>query len=250
MSETTHFIDAAMALAPQIRALAGEIDRCRRLPSSLVDAITGAGLFRLWLPRSLGGHETDPMTFVRVVEEVSRADGATGWCLALIGEYGVFSGYLPPETAHEIYGSDQNVRTAGQLRAAGEARVVDGGYRVTGRWQLGSGCQHANWIVGGCRIMDGAEPRLRADGTPFSRILFFLLKPAKSSTLGTASAYAAPAATTIPLPMFLSRLLAHCPFGNRLWNRGLSMRCRRPGCSAVRWLLSRSASRVMPQTFC
>ena len=113
------------------------------------------------------------MTFVRVVEEVSRADGATGWCLALIGEYGVFSGYLPPETAHEIDGSDQNVRTAGQLRAAGEARVVDGGYRVTGRWQLGSGCQHANWIVGGCRIMDGAEPRLRADGTPFSRILFF-----------------------------------------------------------------------------
>ncbi len=55
----------------------------------------------------------------------------------------------------------------------GEARVVDGGYRVTGRWQLGSGCQHANWIVGGCRVLDGAEPRLRADGTPVSRILFF-----------------------------------------------------------------------------
>ena len=173
MSETAQFVDAATALVPQIRAVAGEIDQTRRLPQSLVNAIARAGLFRLWLPRSLGGHETDPMTFVRVVEEVSRADGATGWCVALIGEYGVFSGYLSPETAHEIYGSDPYVRTAGQLRPAGEARIVDGGYRVTGRWQLGSGCQHANWIVGGCRIMDGAEPRLRADGTPVSRLLFF-----------------------------------------------------------------------------
>jgi indole-3-acetate monooxygenase len=173
MSETAQFVDSAISLTPQIRALAGEIDQSRRLPSSLVDAITRAGLFRLLLPRSLGGHETDPMTFVRVVEEVSRADGATGWCVALIGEYGVFSGYLPPETAYEIYGRDPNVRTAGQLRAAGEARVVDGGYRVTGRWPLGSGCQHANWIVGGCRILDGDEPRVRENGTPISRLLFF-----------------------------------------------------------------------------
>ena len=70
MSETAQFVDAAVSLAPQIRALAGEIDQFRRLPPSLVDAITRAGLFRLLLPRSLGGHETDPMTFVRVVEEV------------------------------------------------------------------------------------------------------------------------------------------------------------------------------------
>jgi len=50
---------------------------------------------------------------------------------------------------------------------------VDGGYRVTGRWPLGSGCQHCAWIVGGCRILDGDQPRLRADGTPVTRILFF-----------------------------------------------------------------------------
>ena len=113
------------------------------------------------------------MTLVRVVEEVSRADGATGWCVALIGEYGVFGGYLSSETAHEIYGNDPNVRTAGQLRAAGEARVVDGGYRVTGRWPLGSGCQHANWIVGGCQIFRDGKPCLKADGTPISLVMFF-----------------------------------------------------------------------------
>src|SRR5271170_1699203 len=169
---STHFVDVARALAPQIRAAADEIERMRRLPLPLVEAMAEAGLFRLWIPRSLGGEEADPMTLVRAVEEVSRADGAAGWCLAIGGEYGIFGGYLPAEAAREIYGSDPHVRTAGAFRPFGNAVVVDDGYRVTGRWPLGSGCQHSSWIVGGCRILDGDQPRLRSDGTPITRILF------------------------------------------------------------------------------
>jgi alkylation response protein AidB-like acyl-CoA dehydrogenase len=113
------------------------------------------------------------MTLVRVVEEVARADGAAGWCMAIGGEYGVFGGYLPAHAAREIYGGDPHVRTAGAFRPFGNAVVVDGGYRVTGRWPLGSGCQHSAWIVGGCRIFDGDRPRAMPDGTPITRILFF-----------------------------------------------------------------------------
>ena len=166
-------IDAARALAPQIQGFAEEIERSRRLPLPLVEAVAQAGLFRLWVPRALGGEEADPMTLVRVVEEVSRADGSVGWCVAIGGGSGVFGGYLPSDSAREIYGSDPNVRMAGAFRPFGEAVVVDGGYRVTGRWPLGSGCQHSPWIVGSCRILDGAEPRLSADGTPVTRILLF-----------------------------------------------------------------------------
>jgi indole-3-acetate monooxygenase len=170
---SSHFIEAAAGLVPQIRSCAEEIEQSRRLPLPLVEAIARAGLFRLWIPRSLGGEETDPMTLVHVVEEVSRADGAAGWCLAIGGTSGAFAGYLPPEAAREIYGSDSLIRTAGAFRPFGNAVVVDGGYRVTGRWPLGSGCQHSAWIVGGCRILDGDKPRLRPDGTPITRILFF-----------------------------------------------------------------------------
>src|SRR6516162_7686922 len=167
------FVEAAKGLAPQIQTSADEIERSRRIPLPLVHAMAQAGLFRLWIPRSLGGEETDPMTLVRVVEEVSRADGAAGWCLAIGGEYGAFGGYLSADAAREIYGSDPLVRTAGALRRFGNAVVVEGGYRVTGRWPLGSGCQHSGWIVGGCRILDGDQPRLMPDGTPLVRILFF-----------------------------------------------------------------------------
>lgn len=170
---SSSFVAAARALAPQIQACADESERTRRLPEQLVAAMTAAGLFRLWIPHALGGEETDPMTLVQVVEEISRSDGATGWCLAIGGEYGVFGGYLPGDAAQEIYGSDPDVITGGQLRPAGQAVAVEGGYRVSGRWPLGSGCQHAHWIASGCQIFDGDQPRLRGDGLPVTRIVFF-----------------------------------------------------------------------------
>jgi alkylation response protein AidB-like acyl-CoA dehydrogenase len=170
---SSSYIDAAKGLAPQIQASAEEIEQSRRLPPSLVEAMGQAGLFRLWIPRALGGEETDPLTFVRVIEEISKADGSAGWCVALCGGNNVFAGYLPAEAAREIYGNDPDVRTAGAFRPSGNARVVDGGYRVTGQWPLASGCQHSSWIVGGCRILDGDQPRLSPDGAPITRILFF-----------------------------------------------------------------------------
>ena len=113
------------------------------------------------------------MTLVRVAEEISRVDGSTGWCTAIASGYGLFGGYLEAKAALEIYGVDPYVRTAGAFRPSGEAVAVEGGFRVTGRWALGSGCQHSAWIVGGCQIMDSGLPRVGADGAPETRILFF-----------------------------------------------------------------------------
>jgi indole-3-acetate monooxygenase len=166
-------LDAVQELAPLIEASADEAERVRRLPLPVVHALAQAGLFRLWIPRTCGGAEVDPITFLQVIEAVSRLDGATGWCLMIGACYGVFGGYLPAMAAREIYGADPNVISGGAFSPTGEAVVVDGGYRVKGRWRLGSGCQHCTWMVGGCRILEGSQPRLRADGMPISRLMFF-----------------------------------------------------------------------------
>lgn len=166
-------VDTLGALKPLIEACADEAERERRLPGRLVTAMAEVGLFRLWIPRALGGGEADGITFLRVVEAISQVDGAAGWCMMIAGAYGALSGYLPTEAAREIYGADPRVITGGTLRPLGQATVVDGGYRVTGRWPLGSGCHHCTWLVGGCRIFDGDQPRLRQDGSPAWRLLFF-----------------------------------------------------------------------------
>jgi alkylation response protein AidB-like acyl-CoA dehydrogenase len=106
------FTDAAKSLEPQIRASAEESEQTRRLSLPLIKAIAQAGLFRLWRPRSLGGEEVDAATAVRVIEEVSRIDGTTGWCLAIGSNTSLPSGYLPAQAARDIYGSDPDLVTA------------------------------------------------------------------------------------------------------------------------------------------
>ena len=48
-----------------------------------MQALADAGLYRMFLPRSLGGGEVDPLTYFEVVEELTRADSAVGWSVLI-----------------------------------------------------------------------------------------------------------------------------------------------------------------------
>jgi alkylation response protein AidB-like acyl-CoA dehydrogenase len=61
----------------------------------------------------------------------------------------------------------------------GKAIVVDGGYRLTGRWPFCSGSQHASWLGCNSIVYDGSEPRRYPDGAPVQRMMVF---PASSAT--------------------------------------------------------------------
>ena len=77
-TETRSPLDAARKLVPLIRSCADEIEAERELPRPLFEALADAGLFRLVLPRALGGAELDLPTYVEVIEEIGKADASTG----------------------------------------------------------------------------------------------------------------------------------------------------------------------------
>lgn len=164
--------EAARALAPLIQERAEQIETGRRLPEPVVRALIEAGFFKLLVPRAFGGADADPLTFCRVVEELAHADGSAGWVTMLCGSYGMLGGLLPEEAGREIYSAPDAV-VAGALAPNGVARVVTGGYRVTGRWSYGSGIHHSTWILGGCQLFDGDTPRLLPSGKPDMQLLFF-----------------------------------------------------------------------------
>ena len=179
---TTPFPDpvgAAKSLRPQIVAAREEIDGSRRLPPALSDAMTKANLFQLYLPASMGGPETDPITAYHAVEQVSIADGSAGWCCFVSSGVSMYSGWVPPQLGRELFGNPPDLRIAGSFRPEDTARAVDGGYRVNGRWDFASGIHHSNWLFFNCIVLDENVPRRSGDGSHISRMMMLPVEQAE-----------------------------------------------------------------------
>jgi indole-3-acetate monooxygenase len=158
-------VQAAAALQPMIRTYQQEIEREQRLPKPLVEQFHAAGFYSLVIPRALGGLQADPLTYLRVVELLAEGAGSVGWNLAnnSIGQLVTLG--LPDDGVHEIYARGADTVIAGTaVQGGGQAVPVDGGYRVSGRWSFGSGCQESSWMLGSFQILDDGEPRRRPDG--------------------------------------------------------------------------------------
>jgi indole-3-acetate monooxygenase len=164
------------ALRPAIVAARDEIEQGRRLPQHLAEALRQAGVYRLAMPRAWGGAEADPLVQYRVLEELTLADASVGWCAAIgFAAGGYFSARLDQDAARALY-PDVDLITAGAARPQGRAVKTPGGYRISGRWTFGSGCQNADRMLGGCLIFDDDGPVNDAEGRPMLRICYLPLE--------------------------------------------------------------------------
>ena len=165
-------IARAEAVRPAVAAASNEIESKRRLPPALLDQLHEAGLFRLLLPRSSNGIETDPLTFFHVIETIARADASTGWCLSQAGGCAMSAAYLDLPVAHAIFGNDPRAVVAWGPGPKVRAIECDGGYRVTGVWSFTSGGRHATWLGAHCPIYQAdGSPRLDANGVQQERTM-------------------------------------------------------------------------------
>jgi alkylation response protein AidB-like acyl-CoA dehydrogenase len=163
--EAQPLVRAAAELMPVIRGYRDEIDRAQRLPKALVERCHAAGFYRLVRPRELGGLQADPLTYLRVVELLAEAAGSVGWNLCNNNIAQLVTLGLPDEGIQEIYAHGGDVAIAGTaVQGGGRAVPVEGGYRVTGRWPFGTGCQESAWMLGSFQILDGDQPRRSPDG--------------------------------------------------------------------------------------
>jgi len=165
-------IARAEAVRPAVGAASKEIERTRRLPPALLDKLHEAGLFRLLLPRSSQGIETDPMTFFHVIEAIARDDASTAWCLSQAGGCAMSAAYLDLPVAQEIFGNDPRAVLAWGPGPKVKAIECDGGYRISGVWSFTSGGRHASWLGAHCPIYQAdGSPRLDANGVQQERTM-------------------------------------------------------------------------------
>jgi len=169
----TDHIARARELAPLLTAAAPRIDAACELPPDVLDAMHAQGMFRLLVPRSLGGAELDPATYIQCVEAIAGGDASVAWCMNQGSGCSMSAGFLEPSVAREVFGGARDVLAWGMGPGAKAIRA-DGGWRITGNWAFASGSRHATWLGAHCPCFEAdGTPQRHPDGRPWERTMLF-----------------------------------------------------------------------------
>jgi alkylation response protein AidB-like acyl-CoA dehydrogenase len=165
----------AKDLARLLRTTARDAEQARQPLNIVMDALRETELLAMMAPKRYGGLEMDIDTFFEVVLELSQADAAMGWLIGFYIEHNYWYCHYPQHVQDMVYGEKNYALAPATLNiAGGKATKCDGGYRLTGRWQWGTGIVHASWVMVGAMVEE-AEGQLLP--------MFFLLPRAEVNTI-------------------------------------------------------------------
>ncbi|MBE25062.1 MAG: acyl-CoA dehydrogenase [Rhodospirillaceae bacterium] len=175
----TELLRSVSSLKSMICGFADQIEEDRQLPDELLAALHRTSLFRMLLPQPFGGLEVTPGTFFSVIENIAIFDASTAWCLCQANGCSMAAAFLPSSVATEIW-KDDNCAVLAWGPGKGQAKTVDGGFLLSGRWSFISGGRHAKWLGGFADIVDeSGQLRRDGDNNPLQRTFLF---PATKAT--------------------------------------------------------------------
>jgi 3-hydroxy-9,10-secoandrosta-1,3,5(10)-triene-9,17-dione monooxygenase len=162
ISQNAELVAAARDLVPRLIERADRGDRERCVPAETVAEMQAAGLFRALQPKRWGGLEATVGTFYDALMTLAEGDMSTAWIYGVLGVAPWVVALLDDRAAADVWAGDASTLVALSLAPGGEAKTVDGGVRISGRWRYASGCAHADWVLLGAIVnpaAGGAGPR-------------------------------------------------------------------------------------------
>ena len=165
-SVDTNLIETAQRIGPALRDHIDQGEREGRLPLPTLEILSDSGLLGMLTPRSLGGLEVDPITYARVIEEVTYHDASAGWTLTNPLLWAYLCSRLPDQGAQDVLGKDPRALLAATIGPPLKAVPINGCYRISGRSAFASNCHHAVWMGAACVVDDGRQRSNRVGGKP------------------------------------------------------------------------------------
>jgi len=155
-------ISRARALQPALRARAEETAALRRLPDETIADLQEAEFFKMLQPSSYGGLQVHPNTFFDVQIAIAEACPSTAWVLGVVAVHAWQLALFDPEAQAEVWGENPATRISSSYAPTGKVEIVEGGYKLSGRWSFSSGCDHCQWVfLGGFVPTESGPPDMR-----------------------------------------------------------------------------------------
>ena len=143
----TPVLEKILANADQLRVDAIEEERLCKLTAGTAATLRDAGMIKMLQPKQYGGQEASPREFAETIMGLAAVNPAAGWVSGVVGVHPWQLGFADPQVRQEIWGDDDNTWVASPYAPQGLAVPVDGGYRLTGRWQFSSGTDYCHWVI-------------------------------------------------------------------------------------------------------
>jgi len=142
-------IDALKSLAPMLSEHAAQAKRQRKPVDEVMQAIEDTGAYRWFVPKKYGGYEYSLSGFMEVGLALGEGCTSHAWVTTFCMEHNWLLSLYDQAAQDDIFGKHPYIIAPGSLAPNGKATPVGDGYRVSGRWQWGTGVMHANWVMAG-----------------------------------------------------------------------------------------------------
>lgn len=149
-------------LAPLLAERAAEAERLRCLQPETIAAARDAGFFAMLAPVGVGGQGATFAEFMDVVRRLSRGCPSAAWTLAFLTLHAWMFAKFGAEAQAEFFRDGQMPLAPAPLAPTGKAERVEGGYRVSGRWEWATSVNHSNWVLVNGLDSETGEPRFCA----------------------------------------------------------------------------------------
>ena len=146
-SSRSEILSGVKVAQPTVAAHSSWAEQNSRLHDESFAAVVAAGVPRLFLPKSLGGFETDPVTCALLCEQLADSDTAAAWHVMVFNAAKLMAAKWPAEMVELLWAEnpDQLVSASGHTPMQG--RKTTDGYIVSGTQRFVSGCDHASWLM-------------------------------------------------------------------------------------------------------
>jgi len=149
---------AARAMGPALRERRAQANRDQRVPDVTVSEFHDAGFFKILQPEQWGGYAMDPQVFYAVGLEVAKHCPSSAWILGVIAVHNWQLAVFDDRAAQDVWADDPSVLISSSYAPVGKVKVVDGGFRLSGRWSFSSGSEHCQWAFLGAVVPTPEAP--------------------------------------------------------------------------------------------
>lgn len=145
-------LEGIIELQPLLRERIEETRELRKVPQETVNQLEKIGFFLALQPKRYGGLELSPQEFFKMQIAIAQGCMSSAWASGIIAVHAFQLALMDDRAQQDVWGDNIHTRVSSSYAPMGKVEVVDGGFKLSGRWGWSSGCNHCTWVLVGAII--------------------------------------------------------------------------------------------------